>query len=93
MFANFTFYLVHVQYKQYDKVYPFLEEDRSISLIMPDKQPANPDWPFKILGYLSADHASVIKSVMDRYEWSDMTVPSAHMVGSIGGNSNRRDME
>ena len=85
--------IYNIQYNVHDKVYPFLEEDGSIRMIMTDKQPANPNYPIKILGYLSADHAVLIKSVMDRYECHDCTVKSVHMVGYIDGNSNRREME
>ena len=33
----------NIYYKQYDKVYPFQEEDGSVSMMMKDKQPVDPN--------------------------------------------------
>ena len=90
--------IYNIQCNVDDKCYPFLERDGSISMIMPDKQPDDLDYPVKILGYLSADHAVLIKSVMDTYECHDLTVKSVDMYGYISdniidGNSNRREMD
>ena len=90
--------IYNIQCNVDDKCYPFLESDGSISMIMPDKQSDDPDYPVKILGYLSADHVVLIKSVMDTYETENLKVKSVDMYGYISdnviqGNSNGREMD